>query len=140
MKVLMDLCGLKSSCAEFRTKLARVLHDMNYRTTKSDHDVWLRASTKNDGMQYYKMVLCYVDDVLVIRKEPECTTEGLAHVFELKSGKAERPYMYLGATLKIVKNDSVTDFWTMSLEEYMKMAIQTVEYQLGNVGKRLLTK
>ena len=58
----MALYGLKSSGAAFRTKLAGVLHDMNYRPTKADPDVWLRAATKSDGMQYYEMVLCYVDD------------------------------------------------------------------------------
>ena len=140
MKFVMALYGLKSSGASFRTKLAGVLHYMNYRPTKGDPDVWLRAATKSDGMQYYEMVLCYVDDVLVISKNPDFTIKGLEHVFELKGEKAERPSIYLGATLKIVKHESVTGCWTMSSEDYVKMAIQTVEDQLGTVGKRLPTK
>ena len=49
MIVHMDLYGLKSFGAAFRAKLARVLHGLNYRTTKADPGVWLGAETKADG-------------------------------------------------------------------------------------------
>ena len=64
MLVKMALYGLKSSGAAFRSKLAGVLHDMNYRPSKADNDVWLRPAVKPNGFEYYEMVLCYVDDVL----------------------------------------------------------------------------
>ena len=75
MIVKMALCGLKSSGAAFWSKLAGVLHDMNYRPSFADPDVWLRAGTKPCGFEYYEMVLCYVDDVIVMSHQPSKTIE-----------------------------------------------------------------
>ena len=69
------------------------------------------------------MFLCYVDDVLVISQHPKLTIEGLKWEFRLKGGKAESPPMYLGANLKIVENESGSKCWTISLEDYVKMAV-----------------
>ena len=51
----MALYGLKSSREALRDKLAKVLHGLNYRPTKSDPEVWLRAGTKADGNEYWEM-------------------------------------------------------------------------------------
>jgi hypothetical protein len=64
MIVRMALYGLESSGGAYRSKLAGVLHDMSYRPSLADPDVWLRAATKPCGFEYYEMVLCYVDDVM----------------------------------------------------------------------------
>ena len=49
MIVKMELYGLKSSGAAFRTKLAGLLHDIGYTPSKADPDVWLRPAVKPDG-------------------------------------------------------------------------------------------
>ena len=46
MVVKMALYGLKSSGAEFRFKLASLLHDIRYTQSKSDPDVWIRPAIK----------------------------------------------------------------------------------------------
>jgi hypothetical protein len=46
--IKMALYGLKSSGAAFRAKLAGVLHDLGYRPTLADPDVWLKAAVKPD--------------------------------------------------------------------------------------------
>ena len=140
MVVKMALYGLKSSGAAFRAKLAGVLHDLNYRPTKADLDVWLRAAIKPNGEKYYEMALCYVDDVLVISHNPLETIEGLKRTFKLKGDKAVSPDMYLGANLKQVETALGTTCWTMSSEDYVKMAIKTVEDKLIGEGKRLPTR
>ena len=45
------------------------------------------------------MVICYVDNVLVIHKHPKIIIEGLKRTFRLMGDKAESPTMYFGATL-----------------------------------------
>jgi UDP-N-acetylglucosamine transferase subunit ALG13 len=102
MIVKMALYGLKSSGAAFRSKLAGVLHDLGYRPAYTDPDVWLKAAVKPCGFEYYEMVLCYVDDVMmVISHKPQGTIEGIQSVFKLKGDKAGSPDMYyLGVTLK----------------------------------------
>ena len=77
MIVKMALYGLKSSGAASRAKLAGVLHDIGYLPSKADPDVWLRPAVKQDRSEYYKMVLCYIDDVLVISSTPMETMDGI---------------------------------------------------------------
>jgi hypothetical protein len=104
MVVKMALYGLKSSGAAFRSKLAGVLHDMGYRPTYADPDVWLKAATKPGGFEYYEMVLCYVDDLMVLSHQPQKTIDGIQAVFKLKGDAAAPPDMYLGVELKMKKN------------------------------------
>jgi hypothetical protein len=129
--VKMALCGLKSSGAAFRSKLAGVLHDLNYRPSFADPDVRLRAATKPCCFEYYEMVLCYVDDVMVISHEPGRTTDGIQAVFKLKGDKASAPDMHLGITLEKKPNSKGVDCWTMSPDKCIKAAIENVEKKLG---------
>ena len=93
MIVKMALYGLNSSGASFRAKLAGVLHDLSYVPSKADPDVWIRPVVRPNGSEYYKMALCYVDDVLVIVAEPMKTMYGIRAVFKLKGYKSKKPDM-----------------------------------------------
>ena len=136
----MALYGLKSSGAAFRSKLAGVLHDLGYRPTLADPDVWLKPAVKPDGFKYYEMVLCYVNDVMVISHVPRKTIEGIQKVFKLKGDKAEPPKMYLGVTLEKKPNAQGTECWTMSPQMYVDAAIRNVEATLDKKGLRLPSK
>jgi hypothetical protein len=119
MIVKMALYGLKSSGAAFRSKLAGVLHELGYRPSLADPDVWLKSAIKPDGFEYYEIVLCYVDDVMAISHEPSKTIDGIQKVFKLKGGKASPPDMYLGVTLEKKENSNGTKCWTMSPQMYV---------------------
>ena len=138
--IKMALYGLKSSGAAFRSKLAGVLHDMNYRPSWADPDVWMRPATKPGGFQYYEYILVYVDDVLVLSHEPQKSIEGITAVFKLKNDKAEKPDMYLGAQIEEVKTSEGTKCWTMSSSKYLKAAIANVEEKLTREGLQLPTR
>jgi hypothetical protein len=140
MIVKMALYGLKSSGAAFRSKLAGVLHDLNYRPSLADPDVWLKAAVKTNGFEYYEMVLCYVDDLMIISHVPEKTIEGIQKVFKLKGDKAEAPDMYLGVTLEKKMNSNGTKCWTMSPQKYVDAAVRNVEEKLAKDGLRLPSK
>ena len=87
---------------------------MQYEPTKADPDVWIRPAVKPDGTEYYEMVLCYVDDVLVLSHAPMRSIEGIKAIFKLKGDKAEEPEMYLGAALQKVSTADDTKCWAMS--------------------------
>ena len=72
---------------------------------------------KPNGGKYYKMVLCYVDNVLAISHEPMKTIEGIKSVFKLKNDAATPPDMYLGATLEKIKTAQGVDCWSMLSEK-----------------------
>ena len=137
MIVKMSLYGLNSSGAAFRAKLARLLQDIGYTSYKADPDVWLRTAVKPDGAEYYEMVLCYVDDVLVISNMPMRTMDGIISVFKLKDDKAEVPGVYLVATLSQVETETGTKCWSMSSENYVKSAIDNPESKLGQSNMHL---
>ena len=73
------------------------------------------------------MSLCYVDNVLVISEHTKLTIEGIKQTFRLKGENGESPILYLRVNMKIVGNDSGYKCWTMSSEDYAKMAVQTAE-------------
>ena len=64
MLIVRALYGLKSSGAAWRSKLADTLMDMGYTPSESDRDVWMKRCQKANGTDYYKYILCYVDDIL----------------------------------------------------------------------------
>ena len=76
-----------------------MLREIGYFSTEGDPDVRIRSAVKPDGTEYYKMVLCYVDDVLAISEKPMKTIEGTKAAFKLKCDKVEAPDMYLGASV-----------------------------------------
>ena len=49
MLLKMALYGLKSSGAALRSKLAGVLRDIDYLSTKGGPDVWIQTTVKTDG-------------------------------------------------------------------------------------------
>jgi hypothetical protein len=127
------LYGLKSAGAAFRSLLADALADIGYKPTKADPDVWLRPAVKADGFEYYKLVLCYLDDILSISDNPKATLTDLTTVFKLKDDKIEPPHIYLGAQLdKMFIGDA--ECWSMSAEKYVTASVKNVEESLAKGG------
>ena len=54
MLVVRSLYGLKFSGALFRALLAEQLHDLCYRPSIYDPDVWMRQAVKPGGLIYYE--------------------------------------------------------------------------------------
>ncbi len=138
MLVTRALYGLKSAGAAFRSYLAEHLHNLDYRATYADPDVWLRPAVKANGETYYEMVLCYVDDILCISMDPRGTMERIKEKFELKNNEIKTPDSYLGGTLKLIKNEHGTPCWSQSSEKYVSAAVANVEEKLKGVGRELL--
>ena len=88
MLVKMELYGLKSSGAAFWSKLAVVLRDIGYFSTKGDTDVWIQPEVKPDCIEWHEMLLCYVDNLLSIYATPMKNIEGIKAVFKLKGDKS----------------------------------------------------
>ena len=73
--------GLKSSVAAFRAFHAERLDEMGLKSSIADLDVWVRPATKLYGEQYYKFILVYIDNLLLlvqdavsVIREVACTT------------------------------------------------------------------
>jgi hypothetical protein len=143
--------GLRSSGASFWSKLRGRLHEMGFRPTQADHDVWIKADTHVGGEPYYMMVLCYVDDLISMasstyndqEKEPfnkaKQILEQVQSVFKLKGDKIEPPKDFLGATLEFKHVDG-QDQWIVKSGKYIKEALKTLENTLAEKGEKLSEK
>ncbi len=140
MIVKMALCGLKSSGAAFRSKLAGVLDDLQHRPTLADPDVWIKAGVKANGFECCEMALVHVDDVMAISETPSRAVDGIKSVFKLKGDAAGPPDMCLGVTLEKKTNSQGTKCWTMSPEKCVDAAVKNVEEKLAKDGLRLPNK
>ena len=72
------------------------------------------------------MVLCYVDDVLLILATQMRTIEGIKALFKLKGDKAEVPDMYLGVLIQKVETVNGMECWMMYAEQYVKASVENV--------------
>jgi hypothetical protein len=95
------LYGLKSSGARWQDHIVATLRDGGYQSCQADPDVWMKPGVKHDGRKYWRYVLCYVDDILVMAENPKETMDYLAsHYYTLKEGSMKEPDTYLGAQIK----------------------------------------
>jgi hypothetical protein len=113
---------------------------MSYRPSVADPDVWMKSAVKPNGEKYYEYALAYVDDILTIGMEPEHTMNQIQEKFKLKNDKVAPPDDYLGAVLKLVKNDRGEFVWSQSSDKYVKASVENVEAKLKSLKKGLRTR
>ena len=88
MVIKITLYGFKSSGSAYRSKVAAIIWDLEYRLTPADPDTWFRPNTNKQGMNYYEMIFCYVGDILVISHDSMDTISGIQKISKLKGNKA----------------------------------------------------
>ena len=142
--IVRALYGLRSSGKSFRDYLAKHLREMGYTSSKADPDFWMKPATKQDGTEYFRYVICYVDDVAVTMEDPQEFMKELAKRFTLKEGSVEEPTLYLGADVikwYIAESDDPGKVrWALASTKYTKRAIADLEVELDAVKRRLPTK
>jgi hypothetical protein len=133
------LYGLKSSGAAWLAHLAATLHDLQYRSSLADPDVWLKPSVKRNGDHYYEYVIIYVDDILVIAELLDKTMNCLAKLYQLKEGSVGKPTTYLGAQVMehCFPEEPQFPAWASSSAKYVKEVVRLVEQELQKFNKRL---
>ena len=60
------LYGGKTAGKDFRNHLRSCMGHLGFKSCPADLDVWMRPAEKADGSKYYKFVLLYVDNTLVM--------------------------------------------------------------------------
>jgi len=105
-KILIVVCalyGLKLSSAAWRADLAQALREMGFNLSLADPDVWIQKARRENGDDYYEMVLVYVDDLLCVSEYPGNVMKTLGEFYELKEGSVKEPDVYLGADIEMVQ-------------------------------------
>ena len=141
MVIHKALYGLKSSGAAFQAHLAETLYDIGFRSSKADHDFWLRPVVKPNGQTYYEYIWCFVDDILSVSLNATSILNSIQVNFKLKDNKIEPQSDYLGAVLGQMHIDGKAS-WNryLSSEKYMKSAVENVEQIMQNGSQKLPSK
>ena len=98
---------------------------MGFEPTYADPDVWIRPAVREDGFEYYEMILVYVDDALAISEAPRKVIENLGSTYKIKEGSDKEPDIYLGANFDKIQTASGNEIWAMSPRDYVNNAIKT---------------
>ena len=64
------------------------------------------------------MLLCYVDDVLVISHNPKDAMDAIGAEFEIKNNEIGPPEFYLGAGVEKFNLGDGTTCWSMRSDKY----------------------
>ena len=120
-----------SSGAAWRETLASVLEkEMGFSNCIADHDLWMKACTKEDGSKYYAYICVYVDNLLAISIDPKRYIYEIKESFPIREDSIMKPKMYLRADTKEVKTKSGESFWCISANSYVKEGIRIIQERL----------
>ena len=134
------LYGLKSVGAAWRSLFAQALTQLDFRLTCGDGDIYIQPQTKPNGMKYYEMLLVYVNDILVLSHDTKPILDGITAKFRLKEDSLRVPDQYLGSMIKIFTDCEGSESWAMSLDEYVRAAVNEVVEGLDKCGLKLKGK
>jgi Reverse transcriptase (RNA-dependent DNA polymerase) len=140
MIIKRALYGLKSSGAAWRNMLATSLTDLGYTSSLADPDVWTKPNVKENGYEYYEMILVYVDDILVISHDTKEVMDKLMQLYRLKPESIGPPKRYLGATIEQVQLCDGRSVWSMSAAEYIHNAVNVVNERKSKEGVKGLNR
>jgi hypothetical protein len=134
------LYGLKSAGSSWRSALAQALRDLGFESSLADPDVWLRAAVRDDGFEYYEMLLVYVDDILAVSHKAKEVIDSIGKYYKVKPGSDKAPEIYLGANIDKVQMPDGREVWASSPRDYVRNAIKTVEGLFSEDGEGYVLK
>ena len=73
--------GTRSGGACWHDKFFDILHDMGFKPSKADPDIWMKSS--KDG-SHYEYIAVYVDDLAICMKDPKSFCDTLKEKYKLK--------------------------------------------------------
>ena len=126
------LYSRKAAGRDFRNHLRSCMEFLNFKSCLAYPDVWMRLAIKSNGYTYYKYILLYVDDALVVSENAESILRNkLRRYFHFKEGSIGPPTMYLGGRVRKVQLENGVWAWSFSSSHYVQSAIKNVEAYVG---------
>ena len=139
--IVRALYGLKSSALQWRNHLANILdNDLGFKSCLADPDMWFKKMIDSSGKYYYAYILVYVDDILVVDKQPMLHMTKLKQTYTVQDETIKPPDMYLGADINTTTFSDGSKAWTMGSKTYVKSAVKNIKARLAEDGLRFNTK
>jgi hypothetical protein len=121
------LYGLATSARQWNLALGDVIRKMGFKPSRADPDLWIKES--NDG-KIYEYIATYVDDIIIVAKEPEVYLKKIQDVFPIRDIE-KSPSYYLGNNLEIRENETIK----VSSQKYITEVIRKYESKHGPLRK-----
>jgi hypothetical protein len=97
---------------------------LGFTSSYTDRDVWLRLSKQSTGEEYYKYVLLYVDNILVISENANNVLQKeIGQHFVLWEESMGPPSQYLGGKLCKVTLENGNKAWAFGSYQYVQTAV-----------------
>jgi hypothetical protein len=104
-------------------------------------DIWMREAVKSNGEEYYKYVLLYVDDCLVISEHGESVIKNdIGKYFILKESSIGPSDIYLGGNVRKLNLANGSTAWSFSSSQYVQAAVNNVEAHLKKIMQKIPNK
>ena len=131
MIVVQSIYGLKTSAARFHEVLAKSLYKLGFIPSQADSDLWIK-----DCVTHYEYISTYVDDLLIMSRNPMSYICLLEKEYPLKG--VGKPEYYLGGDIKTFKKADGTIGVATSAKTYIKRVCDKIEtlmdWKLRNYG------
>ena len=128
------LYGLKSSALIWQNHLAdNIGNKLKFKSSLADPDSWYKPMITSDGIDYCAYILVYVDNILIIDKNPEQFMDLLKSTHTVKPSSIGEPKNYLGADINKVYYSNNSYAWSMGSRSYVKEAICNIKKQLSHI-------
>ena len=75
------------------------LHDIGFKQTKADPNVWIRPAVKPDRTKYYEYIMCYVDDILTVSHDAKSILQSLTGAIQTQGRQDRAPRHVSGRTI-----------------------------------------
>ena len=118
--VVRDFYDLKSSSAAFHKNLGECMSGIGYKTCLADPDLWLNLEVRDDGVEYYSCILCYVNEILVVYHNTRPDLDRNDQFMKLKEGSVGYPDIYSGAKSNFFQMSNNVWCWSLSPSKYVQ--------------------
>jgi hypothetical protein len=111
---------------------------LGFTSLRPDPDVWFRPLKQATGEDYYKYVLLYIDDVLVISERADkVLCNKIGQHFVLREESIGPPSIYLGGKLRKITLEDGVKAWVFGSCQYIRSTVKNVEEHLAKTGEKL---
>ena len=121
------LYGLVGSCSSFHRHLCKELDRIGFTPSKADPDLWMR-----DAGDHYEYIAKYIDDLLIISKDPKSILSKLTKPqgpYDFKG--VGSPEYYLGGDVKIKYMGNSIEELELSSHSYIKRINDKISQLMG---------
>ena len=98
----------------WRNHFAEIIgNKLGLKSSLADPDLWYKAKITSEGVEYYAYLLVYVDNILIIDKNPNRFMDLLKDTYMVKPSSMGEPKVYLGADFSKVYYHDNSYAWSM---------------------------